>query len=59
VLRTASGPIRTRYAVVPANFKVAGRILARDDEGRLVLVAPTGGVLRISSRSESLLRCQT
>ena len=42
-----SSALRTRYAVVPASFAGTGRILARDREGKLVLVAPTHGILRI------------
>jgi hypothetical protein len=44
---SGSSAIRTRYAVVPASFAGTGRILARDQEGKLVLVAPTHGILRI------------
>jgi hypothetical protein len=54
-----SGTIRARYAVVPAGFGVPGRILARDRLGRLVLIAPAGGMLRIPARSRPLLRCPT
>jgi hypothetical protein len=42
-----SGPIRTRYAVVPADSHVPGRVLARDRPGRLVLIAPPGGTLTV------------
>jgi hypothetical protein len=41
-----TGAIATRYAVVPASLKVDGRVLARDRPGKLLLVAPAGGVLR-------------
>lgn len=54
-----SGTIHTRYAVVPAAFGIAGRVLARDEVGRLVLIAPTGGTLRIPARNRSLLRCRS
>ena len=50
----AGGAIRARYAVVPASMKVSGRVLARDPAGKLVLVAPTGGTLRVPSA----LRCR-
>ena len=43
----AGSEIRTRYAVVPASFNVPGRILARDPEGKLVLVSPAAGSVRI------------
>jgi hypothetical protein len=48
-----SATVRTRYAVVPASFGVSGRVLARDRVGKLVLVAPTAGALRIPTD----LRC--
>jgi hypothetical protein len=43
----AGDEIRTRYAVVPASLEVPGRVLARDPPGKLVLVAPESGVVRI------------
>ena len=43
----AGGAITTRYAVVPASLPVFGRVLARNPAGKLVLIAPTGGTLRI------------
>jgi hypothetical protein len=45
-----SSAIRTRYAVVPSSFADTGRILARDPGGRLVLVAPARGILKIPAR---------
>jgi hypothetical protein len=42
-----SGPIQTPYAVVPADFHVHGRVVARDRPGRLVLIAPPGGTLTV------------
>lgn len=45
--RPISGPIRTPYAVVPADFHVPGRVVARDRPGRLVLIAPRGGTLTV------------
>jgi hypothetical protein len=39
--------IGTRYAVVPASSTAAGRVLARDRRGKLVLIAPPGGTLRV------------
>ena len=43
----APGPLRAAYAVVPASWRVSGRVLARDPAGRLVLVAPSGGLLSV------------
>jgi hypothetical protein len=41
-----TGTTHARYAVVPANFDVPGRLLARDKPGKLVLIAPASGALR-------------
>lgn len=41
-----AGGVRTRYAVVPAAMRASGRVLARDSNGGLKLVAPAKGVLR-------------
>jgi Dolichyl-phosphate-mannose-protein mannosyltransferase len=46
--------IDARYAVVPASMPVSGQALARDPAGKLVLVAPTHGTLRIPPA----LRCR-
>jgi len=44
---TAGTRIPARYAVVPASLEITGRVLARDAQGKLVLVAPTAGVLKV------------
>ena len=49
----AGSAARARYAVVPASLRISGRVLARDPLGHLVLVAPTGGTVRVPSA----LRC--
>ena len=41
-----AGTIQTRYAVVPSKLDAPGRVLARDEPGKLVLIAPANGVLR-------------
>jgi hypothetical protein len=46
-----AGPIHARYAVVPARSDSPGRLLARDEAGKLVLIAPAHGILR--SRAEN------
>ena len=46
---SAGSTIRAPYAILPMSMRVSGRLLARDPEGKLVLVAPAGGTLRISS----------
>lgn len=43
--RVPAGGVHTRYAVVPAALQVSGRVLARDSNGRLRLVAPAKGLL--------------
>ena len=57
ILRAPSGPLRTRYVVVPAAFDVPGRVLARDRLGGLVLLAPTGGMLKVPVGRRSLFDC--
>jgi hypothetical protein len=47
--------IRTRYAVVPDSLGIQGRVLARDPAGKLILVAPANGKLKIPSA----LRCES
>jgi hypothetical protein len=42
-----SSALAARYAVVPASWDVSARVLARDNEGKLVLVAPPAGRLRV------------
>jgi hypothetical protein len=54
-----AGAIHTRYAVVPAGFGVRGRVLARDPAGKLVLLAPSRGMLRVPADRRSTLRCPT
>jgi hypothetical protein len=49
----AGNAARARYAVVPAAMGIRGHVLARDPFGHLVLVAPTGGNVRVPSA----LRC--
>lgn len=54
-----SGVIHTRYAVVPAALGVRGRVLARDPEGKLVLIAPTRRTLMVPPGRRSALPCAT
>jgi hypothetical protein len=57
VLLTPSGPLRTRYAVVPTAFHAPGRVLAHDRAGKLVLLAPSGGTLRVPPGRRSVVYC--
>jgi hypothetical protein len=50
---TAGSSIPASYAVVPSAMRISGRVLARDRAGHLVLVAPTGGTVKVPSA----LRC--
>jgi hypothetical protein len=51
-------PLRVHYAVVPGGLGVIGRTLARDRVANEVLVAPSGGVLRIDPAHRARWRCQ-
>ena len=42
-----SSALQARYVVVPISFGDSGSVLARDREGKLVLVAPRAGELRV------------
>jgi hypothetical protein len=52
-----AGAIHTQYAVVPAAFGIPGRVLARDPAGKLLLLAPSRGTLRVPSERRSTLNC--
>jgi hypothetical protein len=45
--------LRARYVVVPVSLGVAGRVLARNPAGKLVLVAPRAGLLRLPGASSA------
>jgi hypothetical protein len=51
----AGSSIRARFAVLPTSLRVSGRVLARDRAGKLVLVAPRDGAVRIPPS----LRCRS
>jgi hypothetical protein len=54
-LRDDLEPVKARFAVVPADFRVKGRVLARDRKGGLMLIAPAGGVVTVPAAQIS--RC--
>jgi hypothetical protein len=54
-----SGAIHARYAVVPTAFGIHGRVLARNPAGKLVLIAPPEGMLRVPAERRSALSCPT
>lgn len=56
-LRTANGPLRVRYAVVPTRLDVPGRVLARDKRARLELVQPNNGFLTVPPQARVGLGC--
>jgi hypothetical protein len=47
-LRAGTQQIEARYAVVPARLGIGGRVIARNPDGRQVLVAPSDGRLTTS-----------
>ncbi len=57
-LSVTSGPVNARYAVVPEALGVSGRVLAREQWGHLVLIAPQGGVLRIPPNHRGAAACR-
>jgi hypothetical protein len=56
-LSSPSGAVRAQFAVVPAAFRIPGRVLARNRVGKLVLIAPADGKLTIPASSRPSLRC--
>jgi Dolichyl-phosphate-mannose-protein mannosyltransferase len=50
---TPAEAVHARYAVAPAALGVRGRVLSRDPEGKLVLLAPAQGALRVPLRCSS------
>jgi hypothetical protein len=57
-VRTAAGArLRARYLVAPAGHGVAGRVVAVDRPGQLVLLRPPGGLVRVTPASASLWAC--
>jgi hypothetical protein len=56
-LRTPSGYVSASYAVVPADFGVRGRVLARNPKGGLVLVALPNGQLSVPAGRSAIASC--
>jgi hypothetical protein len=57
VLRDVSGPVHARYAILPADFSVPGRVLGAWNKGGLLLVAPSHGVIRVPADSRPAAAC--
>jgi hypothetical protein len=57
VLRDGPTPIRASYLVAPRAAGVLGRVIARNLPGRLVLVEPSGGLVRIAPGHRAPWRC--
>ena len=55
--RPLNGSLHVRYAVVPVSLSVEGRVLARDRPGKLVLVAPAAGALKVSRPGSTASDC--
>jgi len=58
-LSAPTGAVHARYVVAPAALGVRGRVLARDPEGKLVLLAPARGTLTVPPGRRAALRCGT
>jgi hypothetical protein len=58
-LLDGGAPIRAGYAVVPADGGIEGRVVAVDARARLVLVQPSGGVLRVAPGRGGLWACSS
>ena len=56
-LQSGGAPLRARYVVVSSDAGLQGRVLATDRPGRLVLLEPPGGVLRVAARSRQAWGC--
>jgi len=56
-VRTGNEPVTAAFAVVPAELSLFGRVLAHDPGGDLVLVQPSGGILRVRPAARSPLDC--
>jgi hypothetical protein len=54
---TTSEPLRADYVVAPQDAGVVGRVVAADRPGRLVLVRPENGVLRIAPAGRRAWAC--
>jgi len=56
-LREGAAPVHARYVVGPRGAGLVGRRIARDAPGRLVLVEPAGGIVRVAAGHERDWRC--
>jgi hypothetical protein len=56
-LASGGALLRAKYVVVSSDAGLQGRVLATDRPGRLVLLAPPGGVLRVSARGRPAWDC--
>ncbi len=52
-------PIRARYAVVPSDHGIEGRVVAADPVAQLELVRPTGGILRVAADGRARWGCSS
>ncbi len=56
-LDSGGGLLRAKYVVASSDAGLQGRVLATDRPGRLVLLEPPGGVLRVSARGRQTWGC--
>jgi hypothetical protein len=57
VVLDGSGPLRASYLVAPRGTGIVGRVVASDIPGRLVLLKPEHGVVRIAPAGRAAWRC--
>jgi hypothetical protein len=57
VVREGSSPLRATYLVAPRGSGVVGRVVAANEPGRLVLLRPERGVVRIAPSARAWWRC--
>jgi hypothetical protein len=56
-LESGGGLLRAKYVVAASDAGLQGRVLATDRPGRLVLIEPPGGVLRVSAAGRPAWGC--
>jgi hypothetical protein len=59
VVLDGSGPVHATYVVAPRGSGVVGRVVAANIPGRLVLLRPERGIVRIAPTGRARWRCST
>ena len=58
-LRDRGALVRAKYAIVPADHGIVGRVIAADVRARLVLVEPANGILRVAPGRRDRWACRS